>query len=211
MAKKVDFFAADKNMSKRVAEFMRVKVWNVTLKTRLKKEIADLEHQLEIADELYGSALDRIDEETGENFIEVFKARKIEASEQKQKELTEALKEEGTFAYTDIDKAFYKAYKNDGSKSAIIGWFKTYGLDVEGTNVLKDLEDTIAGKKRSTARTIVRSNATQFVDDKRTKTDVLGLFYGRLSEMMLEAGTLKAESIPADVREFYAPKKKNNK
>ena len=41
MSKKVDLFKADKAMSERVAAFMRVNVWNITLKARLEKAMKE--------------------------------------------------------------------------------------------------------------------------------------------------------------------------
>ena len=78
-------------------------------------------------------------------------------------------------------------------------------------DIVASIYDAISGKKRASASTIIKSGAKQFVDVKRSKGDVVGLLYGTLAERMLEVGTLKATEIQEDVREFYAPKKKEKK
>ena len=199
--KKVDFFKADKAMSERVAQFMRVKVWNVTLKARLEKAIKDGESRIE--------TLEGLKSETGKDYTEAI--ADIQALVDKAREdYKKALEEGEKFEYTENDKTFYKRYADSDTDTteAIIKWFGKYNLEVDGeTNIVLDIADAISGARRLGGRQIVRENAEKFTDDVRTKTDVLTLFYGRLAESMMKAGTLKAEAIPEDVRAFYAPKK----
>ena len=209
---KVDFFKADKSMSTRVADFMSKKVWGITLKSRLTREIRGLEDKIANLEKLRGSILDKTDED-GNNTLDLQKKEFEAQSEVKQNELKAQLEAEAKFEFTDNDNRFFKAYKSAKTdkevKDAIIGWFEEYKLDVKGTTTLDNLADAISGSRRANSKTVIRSNATQFTNDKRTKGDVLGVFYGRLSELMLAVGTLKATAIQEDVREFYAPKKNN--
>lgn len=206
--KKTDLFKADKAMSGRAAEFMRTKVWGITLKARCKAEIAKAEASIEGLRNLDGSVLGN----KGKDSIMALEAHITELNNK----LTEQLKEEATFELTENDKTFYKSYKEAENESAvinaIIAWFGAYNLTVTGDNdIVISILEAISGKKRASAKVIINSGATKFVENKRTKTDVIGLFYGTLAERMLEVGTLKAEAIQEDVREFYAPKKKSKK
>jgi len=206
--KKTDLFKANKGMSTRVEDFMRTKVWGITLKARCKAEIEKAQASIEGLKNLDGSVL----ADKGEESIKALESHIFELQEK----LANQLKEEATFELTENDKNLYKAYKEAESADAVINaiteWFAAYELKVTGENdIVVAILDAISGKKRAGAKVIINSGATKFVEDKRTKTDVIGLFYGTLAERMLEVGTLKATAIQEDVREFYAPKKKDKK
>lgn len=83
-------------------------------------------------------------------------------------------------------------------------------MDIEGTTLENDILSAIKGEKAANGRTIIKSGATQFTQ-KRSKGDVLKVFYGKLAEHMLAAGTLKAQEIPEDVKKAYAKKGKKSK
>lgn len=205
--KKVDLFKADKTMAERVSDFMSKKVWGITLQARYKKEVETIQVSIEGLRKLEGSILA---EQTEAN---------IKALEDRIVELTEALKEqkeeEATFSFTEADEAMYTAYKKATTNamiySAIVEWFKGYNLDVDGTMFIQSMMDAIGGKQPNNNKGIIRSGATVFNAEKRTKTNFLKVFYGELAEAMLKAGTLKATAIPEDIREFYAPKAKTKK
>ena len=203
--KRTDLFAANKEMSTRVADYMRIKVWNVTIKARLEKALKDGAQRIET---LQGLAQD-----TGKDYSEAISD--IEAVVEAARENYKKLVEDGEkFELTENDKEFYKNYKNEGMKNedAIVKWFKKYDLDLKsGDDLVVDLASAIAGARKLSGRGIVKADAEKFTDNVRTKSDVMTVFYGRLSERMLEAGTLKPEAIPEDVRAFYAPKKANKK
>lgn len=206
--KKTDLFKANREMSNRVAEFMRTKVWGITLKARCQKEIKEAQDGIKGLEKLKGSVL----EEESRKSIIALEARILELNEN----LAKQLEEEAKFEYTQNDKDFYNSYKdakdNTGVADAIIAWFKVYNLDVTGENdIVISIMDAISGKKKASAKTIINSGAEKFTEDKRTKGDVLGLLYGTLAERMLEVGTLKPTAIQDDVKEFYAPKKKETK
>lgn len=205
--KKVDLFKADKEMAERVSDFMSKKVWGITLQARYKKEVETIQASIEGLRKLEGSILA---EQTETN---------IKALESRIEELSEALKkqkeEEATFSFTEADEAMYTAYKKATTNamiySAIVEWFKGYNLDVDGTMFIQSMMDAIGGKQPNNNKGIIRSGATVFNAEKRTKTNFLKVFYGELAEAMLKAGTLKATAIPEDIREFYAPKAKTKK
>lgn len=209
--KKVDLFKASKAMSERVSDYMNKKVWGIVLKTRYQIELGKAENRKDF----WVSENDRIKAETGENKyvqeIENVKAEIISL----QAKYDDQRQKEATFTYTDADKTFYKLYEKAEDKEAVLKairqWFAPYKLvDIEGSTLEESIFDAITGDRRASARTIINSGATKFTQ-KRSKNDVLGLFYGRLSELMLEAGTLKPSEIPEDVREQFAPKKKTKK
>ena len=72
---------------------------------------------------------------------------------------------------------------------------------------MSNITKAIAGHRNATSRTVIKSGATQFTMNKRTKTDVMKLFYGTIAEYSLAKGALKPTKIPADIVEAYAPKK----
>lgn len=206
MAKKVDMFSASKAMSVRVVDYMHTQVWNVVIKARLRKAAEKLAQEIESAENLRGSAI--ITEEQVDAIIAEKQAEFARTEEALQAELDK----EATFAYTGEDKAFYKAYKaaegDEGKiKAAIVEFCGAYDLKVEGTDLLAELADCVRGVKKASAAQIVKSGATQFTA-ARTKNDVLTVLYGRIAERMIEAGTIKPEKIPADVRAMYEKKNK---
>lgn len=201
MSKKVNLFDANKTMSERVSAFMRVKVWGITLKARLEKALRDGEARIE--------AFESLAKDTGKDYTEVIEDAKQVVEDAKAK-YKAAVKDAEKFEFTKADNDFYKAYKDGKLEAGIIAWFKKYGLEVDGdTNLVQTEVEALKGARKLGGRAIVRANAEKFTDDTRTKNDILTVFYGKLAEAMLEAGTLKAEQIPEDVREFYAPKKKS--
>ena len=206
--KKTDLFVAKREMSERVAEFMRTRVWGITLKARCKKQIDELICAINGMEKLRGSVLW---DET-EKAIAELNSQIVEHEEK----LAKQLEEEAKFSYTQNDKTFYDAYKEakegEGVATAICNWFAEYELTVTGENdIVASIMDAISGKRKASATTVIRSGAERFVEDKRSKGEVLGLLYGVLAERMLEVGTLKPTAIQDDVKEFYAPKQKAKK
>lgn len=203
---KVDLFAADKAMSTRVADFMRIKVWNITLKARLEKAKADAEIRLENCEALKGQTTK--DPAMYDAMIEDIIAIRDKA----QADYDAAVKDGEKFAYTEQDKALYKAYKDGKTVDGLVEWFGFYGLEVDAeTGLVQTLVNAFGGSKALSGRGVVRSNAEQFTKDLRGRDDILKVFYGKLAEAMMKAGTLKPEAIPEDVRDYYAPKKANKK
>ena len=204
MSKKVNMFQADKEFSARVNEFMRCKVWNITLKTRMRKEVEGLEVKIQNVESLRGSIIDDGDK------IDQMKAAYREEIAATEKKYQEQLEQEAKFDYTDADRLFYKAYSAAKDTADVLKALQefcgTYGLTITDTNFEQELLDIIGGGARLGASAIIRSKATKFTKDKRSKVDVLTLLYGRIAEKMLEAGTLKPQDIPADIAKAYAKK-----
>lgn len=218
---RVDLFKAEKAMSERVSKFMNAKVWGIVYRKRAEQDIKAFEGSIDAKKRFEGSIL---------------WAEKEEEIKQLQKDIEDTkaamkknIEDNATFDYTDADNAFYKAYKDAEEVAeiymAIINWFKGYGLELtmehtielevddkkKEVNFVEYFYNAIAGERKATASVIIKSGATKFTIAKRVKNDVLCVFYGKLSEVMLQKGTLKATEIPEDVREMYAPKKKTNK
>lgn len=205
---KVDLFQKDPAFRNRVADFMQKKVWGITLRVRAMAEIKEAEASILGLEKLMGS----VREEHAKESIKALN-EKINAEREK---LNKQLEEEAMFVWTEQDNAFFKAYQNAVNtgeiRKGMLEWFNHYGLDVSNNDdFVALLMNAISGERKANTRTVVRSNATEFTMSKRTKTDVMMIFYGKLAEVMLAKGALKAEVIPEDVREAYAPKKKTNK
>lgn len=208
MSKKINWFEASKDLSARVLEFGDAKLWGIIHRSQAKAKIAKIEGQIENLESLRGSLLDDGEklELMGEEYM-----RQIDAIND---ELDELLKADAVFTYTANDEKFYKAYKKATTdkevKDAIVAWLDFYGVKSADSKNISDLYDAIRGAKKLGAGAIVRSNGTKFTNDKRSKGDVMGIFYGKLCELLVGAGTIKLVQIPEDVRSMYA-KKKNNK
>lgn len=205
---KCDLFSKDSSLRDRVADFMSKKVWGITLKARCNIEIKEAEASIAGLSKLMGS----VREESAKESIKALEARIIELNTTLEKQL----EEEALFAYTEQDNILFKSYKDattsEEIKNAIIAWFASYDFDVaECADFLDMFLNAIAGERKAGAKAIINSGATNFTLDKRTKGDVMGIFYGKLAEFMLVKGALKPSAIPEDVREYYAPKKKSNK
>ena len=203
---KVNMFTADKMMSERVVEFMRCKVWGIVLKKRYQLNVEKIQQKIAILEESRGD--NTLTDEQVDELIAKGEEQIVELTEAHKKQL----EEEAKFIYLDIDNQFFKAYKsaedNKALKNAVIFFCDNWGLKVEKTSFLDDLCETISGRRKLGASAIIRSEAKKFTDAKRTKGDVLALLYGRLAEKMIEVGTIKPQSIPEDIREAYAPKKR---
>lgn len=200
MGKNVDMFSASKEMSERVAKFMRVKVWGVTLKARLEKSMKDFDVRID--------AMKGLEKDTGIDYTEVIEQIKAVAKKAKV-DYKKAVEEAESFDYTSADLQLYADYKDGSLVDGIISWCDKYDLVVdENTQLVQDLVKALGGARALGGRAIVRANAEKFTDNTRTKNDVLKVFYGKLAEAMMHAGTLKPEAIPEDVREMYAIKKK---
>lgn len=199
---KGNLFVADKTMGARVADYMRIKVYNVVWETRYKRDVQAIQKKIETAPEMLKGSIyeDKLPE-----LIKGYEAELVEAK----KKLDAKKAENEKFKFTEGDLAVYECYKNGGDMAkALTKWFEAYHMPVADTKLLDDLLDAISGKRQATNKTIVQSGAKQFTDI-RSKNDVLRTLYCTLADKMLAAGTLKAEWLPSDIVDFYAPKKKN--
>ncbi len=201
---KVNMFQADKAFSARVNEYMHCKVWSIVIKTRLRKQVEGLETSITNAESLRGSILD-VDDHI-DKLIAGYKAQIVDAEKQAKAQADK----EAKFDYTDTDRAFYKAYVAAKDVADVLkalqDFCMAYHLSIRDTSFEQELLDIIAGGRKLGATQVIRSKATRFTSDKRAKGDVLNLLYGRIAEKMLQAGTLKAQDIPADIAKAYAKK-----
>lgn len=207
--KKVNWYSASKDLAARVVEFGDAKLWGIIHRSQCKAKIAGLEVKIENLQELKGSMLDvdgRIDAQISEYQEQIEKAQAY---------CDEQIEKDAKFSYTANDTAMYKAYKSAESdkdiKTAITAWLKYYGVDAVDTKDLAMLTEAISGARRLGAGAIVRAKGKEFTSDKRTKNDVLGILYGKMTELLVAAGTVKLVSIPKDVQAMYVKTKKNNK
>ena len=206
---KCDLFSKDPALRERVADYMQKKVWGITLRTRCKTEIAKCEQGILALQKLEGS----IRQDSARESINELKIQILNL----QDKLAKTLAEEATFAYSDADNEFYKSYKNASTQAqlytAIVTWFDSYGFDVsKDASFVFMIINAISGERKANSSTIIRSEGQLFTLAKRSKGDVMYIFYGKVAEFMLAKGVLKPTVIPEDVREYYAPKKaKKNK
>jgi len=204
MAKKVDMYRANKEMTERIAQYMRVKVTGATLQTRYKREIGEWQAKIDNAPKmLEGSVLaDRLPEILDEY------AAKIEEIKAKYDKLRE---EAEKFTLCSADGDFYKLYKQGKIEEGLIAWGKAWGLELEGTDFLGVLKYAVAGLKQASARTIITSGATEFTQ-LRNKGDVLKTIYALFAEKCVAIGFLQAEKLEDDVVSYYKkPSKKSAK
>lgn len=203
-----DMFKFDRAFSERITEFMRCKVWGITLRKRWSLEKKQLEAAIDGLRNCEGSIVGDVDAD-----IQAIEAKIAK----RQQVITDQLKDEASFSWNDTDNVFYKAYKNAVDWTEVIDgmldFCVSYGIERNeiGKDIVNDVLATISGGRKASATAIIRSDAKVFTNDKRTKTDVLSLMYGRFAEHCIKAGTIKPADIPEDIREAYAPKKKGNK
>lgn len=203
---KCDLCSKDPALRNRVADYMQKKIWGITLKARCKKEIQEKENAILALQKLEGS----IKQDSAKETINELRIQILDL----ENALAKQIEKEATFAYTEYDIELYSSYKSATTDaqiySALAKWFANYGFDVSKNAVfIKMFQNAIAGERRASASVIIRSEGQQFTVSKRSKSDMLNIFYSKLSEFMLVKNVLSAETIPADIREYYAPKKKN--
>lgn len=201
---KGNLFQADISMAHRVADYIRIKIYNVCWETRYKADVRKIQDKIDKAPELLKGSI------FADQLPELIKQYEDELVAAKKK-LADKKAENDTFTFSEGDLAVYNAYKKgEDMTKALTTWFEAYHMPVENTKLLDDLLDAISGKRQATNRTIVNSGAMQFTDI-RSKNDVLRTLYCELATKMLEAGTLKPEWLPSDIVAFYAPKNKKSK
>lgn len=210
MAKKFDWFKADKDMAVRVQDFILKKGEFITLKTRRAAEISGLKAKLArlLDPEVVVMTAEKSKREQD---IAALEAELAAVKD----EYDELLAANAKFEYTDLDKALYKSYKdaenNADVEQAIVNWFTAYNAsEIANTEALCAIMAAVSGEKWATARIQVNSGGTVFLG-KRSRDDFLKVFYGRTAELMIAAGTLKTYNFPADIRAKYAPKERKTK
>lgn len=198
MKKKINMFEASKEMSARVAEFMKVRVYGATIQTRYKRDMGAIDEKIAKTPELLKGS---IFEEKTDEIIAELEAQRAEIAD-KYNELREKADK---FVFTQADNDFYKEYKSGNVVAGLIAWGKVYNLTIDGTDFMQTLCDAISGVKNANAKTIITSGATKFTAI-RNKGDILKVLYGTMAEKMLAVGTLKPEQLEDDVVEYYKKK-----
>ena len=198
---KINFFNADRALSVRVSDFVRCQIWAGTLKQRASIEIKKHEQGISGAENLRGSIIsdDQINAMVAAHTAEILKIRK---------NLKAALEAEASWKWDDADNAFFKAWSKASTKAleykALQEWFKVKGgLDVDDYRQMDEYFAAMGGLRLNSFRGIVESDGTQWTK-KRTKADVLKVFYALLAEKMIAAGTISKGQIPEDMAEYYA-------
>ena len=148
MSKKVDMYTASKEMSDRIAQFMRVKVAGATLQTRYKREMSAMQEKIDNAPKLLAGSIFG----TPEALEELLAGYKKQVDEIKAK--YDKLREESEkFTLCEADNEFYKHYKTGNVTEGLIAWGKVWGLDLEDTDFLNVLRYAISGVRQATAKT----------------------------------------------------------
>lgn len=209
--KKANLFNAEKRMSERVENFMYCIIWKEVINKRYKIERDKLEAKITFQFDLFAKAQTNEERELAQNNINALQEELATLMNKKK----DQIEREATFTWTQNDNNLYNMYMiaedTLGIRKAIRQWFAAYALvNIEGTTLENDILDSIKGKVSASGRNIIKSGGTQFTQ-KRKKNDILKTFYGKLAEHMLNAGTLKAQEIPDDIKNAYAKQGKKFK
>ena len=202
--RKTDWFVARRELSERVVEFMRCKVWKKKIQLEYTEKIDGLKKTIEQLEKLEGSIM-------AEKIPEM-RTLYLAQIAQFESERDAQIEAEAKFDFTDADKTFKKNLKKAGSASdlqaeCVVEWFNNYGLDVSDSYFLDEVLAFFGGK--FDFRKFVETDAqdARVFDPSRA----LEMVYCSAYTHMLRVGTIKATQIPEIVREKYAPKQKKTK
>ena len=200
MNKKVDFFMAKRELSDHVVSFMTSKIWRKEINLRYADLIQIQQNHLD-AEKKYAGALNSFPLTTEERQRILDNIHDLEKS--RDEELSKF-----SFSLSEADKTLKKALSGEKTPaqiySAVCAWFKSYGLDVDGTTFISDVIKTFGDK--FDMKTLVNSK-----DNKCLKLDVtraLQNVYCSCYTAMCNAGTIKPAQIPDIVRDKYVKKDK---
>ena len=205
MAKRINWFDANRSMALEVCDFMKAFVWKAEIHAKFKAEKEEVDHALAQLEKLEGSIFeDKIPE-----MRSVYMGRLAELDRQEK----EQIELEGTYTLSEADKtlkkglADYAKGKGDAVK-ALQTWFAHHGLELEEDCPLFDEIFAAAGEKIA-VKTLVHTEgkvATGF-----NNTNAFKMTFAKCYEHMVNAGTIKATQIPPLMAEKYAPKKRTKK
>lgn len=206
---KVDLFAADKKMSSRVEEYVKVRVLKKAINKSYAEKIDSINNSIKSANNLIGTI--------AEDTVPAILASLNASLDATIKERDEQIKKECTFELTENDKTFKRALKglnvgeNDRISRAIIVWFKHYNLDVTNSTLLADIISAIGGKE----------DYNKFVDTEGqnglsvNESNALNMLYWVAFNHMATMGTIKPAQIPDIIKNNFGKAakeaKKNNK
>lgn len=204
--KRVDVYSANKDFTARIAEFLDVQVWGITLAARYNAKIKSYEAVL--ADK---SKPDRVylNDEVKKATIEGAQ-KDLDDVKAEYKKLRD---EKAKFVFTKGDNEFKKAYKaaESGSevREAIRTWADAYNLKVANTDLEARIMQAISGKDKNTSRGKVNTGRCNM--EKRKEGMALQLMYGEVADYMVEKGLTIPMQFDEDIKAKYAPKKKSAK
>lgn len=207
---KGNIYEADRSMTLRVEDFLRVKIYNLHLQERLKRDLKKVQEKIDKAPEMLAGS---IFADQTEALIEGYKREAADLRKQYDEKRAEGEK----FKFTKQDDALYEAYlKGDNQlEEALIDWFKAYKWDTTDTEFLAGCMDAIAGLRQATNSTIIKNvkydstgaaRAVKFTDTRK-KNDVLRTLYCYVAEKLIALNLIKGSWIASDVIAIYADKK----
>lgn len=205
----INLFNASRELSTNVSNYMGDVVVRGIYNTRCNAIVKETKATIDSLEKMTA-----IDEDAKLKTIESLYT-KIEKEKKNCKETIDSLI---SYKYTEADNKLYKAYseafkkdsddeKNAGVVSAIRVWFKGYNLVIDNTKFESIILSAIAGERAQSFSALAKNDFTTWTT-ARTKNDFLKVFFMKLCELMIDAGTIKKASLPADVVELVCPKKK---
>jgi len=210
--KKGNIYEADRAMTLRVEDFLRVKVYGLHWQTRLKRDLGKVQEKIDKAPELLKGSI------FAEQLPELIAQYEAEANELR-KEYKARMDEAEKFTYTKADNALYDDYTSgdlEKLKAGIVSWFKAYSWDTTDTVFLDDCLAAISGLRQAKNSTIIKSvvydekgdaRAVKFTE-QRSKNDVLKTLYCFVAEKLIDLKLITAPWICSDVVAVYEKKSK---
>ena len=203
--RRVDVYAANKEFRERIAEFLDVQVWGITLAARYNAKIKMYEGVLEDKskpDRVYINPEDReLAIETAKKDLEDVKAEYKKLRDEKAK-----------FVFSKEDNQFKKDYKaaKTGSevREAIRTWCAAFKLQVTNTDLEARIMQAISGKDKNSSRGKVNTGKCNM--EKRKEGMALQLMYGEVADYMVEKGITIPMQFDEDIKLKYAPKAKKS-
>lgn len=196
----VDFANANRDFAAHVADFMSNKVWKAEADLKFKEEKSKLKKLIDIN---FG-----LEEAILKDEIPTRKAEAEKRLEELEKE-RETFMSGHTFTMSDEDKALKRALSSDkvtgaSIKSALITWFKSYGLDVERAYILTACCEAVA--PRLNMKKLVQSKGVKAltIDSGNAWKNIWTICY----MYAVKAGTIHATDIPELLAAKYEETKK---
>lgn len=193
--KRLDWFVADKELSKEVAEFMRCYVWKVEINLKYKKLIDDAKADLAKTEDP-----DRV--WINEDLREAVRVESLAKIALYEKQRDAEIAEQAKFELSENAKTLKRGLAKDSGATAdvfIRNFFRKYHIEVEGTGLVDEILRA-AGEKIDN-KTLVATNgevATAF-----NAGNCFKMVYAKAYEHMVYAGTIKAQQIPELMMEKY--------
>lgn len=203
--RKVDVFAIDRLFVDRIAEFLDVNVWAITLNARYSARIKAYEKVLE--------------DKTNPDRVYINPEEKDAAIARAKKDLEDVIaeykkvrEERARFVYTKDDNQFKKDFKaaKTGSevREAIRTWCGSFNLQVANSDLEARIMQAISGKDVNSARCKV--NTGRCNSDMRKESVALKLLYGEVADYIVEKGLTIPMQFDDDIKAKYAPKAKKS-